>query len=116
MKCMSESATNGENRKMTNAPDITSLISDALEELNQLMLPENRVKVSPDLELFGNNGALDSLALVNLVVILEDQIYSKYNIEISLAGDQVNPQQTNPFKNVKSLSEHILKLVQNRNN
>jgi len=99
---------------MTNIPEINSLISDALEELNQLMLPEKRVKISHDIELSGSKGTLDSLALVNLVVILEDQIYSKYGIEISLAGEQLNAQQANPFQSMKSLSEHILKLIKNR--
>lgn len=99
---------------MPDKQQIIGLITAALEELNQLMQPEKRVVISPDIEFSGSHGALDSMALVNLVVILEDLVYSKYNVEISLAGEQLSTQKSNPFQNMQSLSEHLLKLIQNK--
>jgi acyl carrier protein len=96
---------------MANMTYVTTQIIEALEELNQQLPPEQQLPVSSDTPLFGHGGWLDSLGLVNLIVIVEERIFSKFGIEIALSDDQAISQQDSPFRNVQTLTEYVSKLI-----
>ncbi len=98
---------------MTNLNEINTLILDALTELNQMLLPEKRFKPSTDLKLAGAEGVLDSLAMVNLLVIMEEMVYDRLNLEITLAGISMSEKAT-PFIDVSHLAEYILGLTREK--
>jgi acyl carrier protein len=58
--------------------------------------------------LFGSQGFLDSLKLVNVVLDAEQQINDSYDLTISLADDRSVSQQRSPFRTVASLADYIL--------
>jgi acyl carrier protein len=67
--------------------------------------PEN---VDENTRLFGSEGFLDSLKLVNVVLDTEQQINDSYNLAISLADDRSVSQKRSPFRSVASLADYIL--------
>ncbi len=92
--------------------DLTTQIMKALEELNLQLPPERQVPVSSDTALFGHGGWLDSLGLVNLIVIVEEQIFEKFGVEITLSDDRAISQHDGPFQNVQTLTAYVSKLIE----
>ena len=65
-------------------------------------------KVDENTRLFGSEGLLDSLKLVNVVLDTEQQINDNYNLAISLADDRSVSQTRSPFRSVGSLADYVL--------
>jgi acyl carrier protein len=57
----------------------------------------------PETRLFGKDGLLDSMALVSLVMSLEQEIAEKFGAEIALADEKALSQKHSPFRTVGSL-------------
>jgi acyl carrier protein len=55
----------------------------------------------------GEGAALDSLALVNLLMAIEDQYRLEFGREISLAPELALPVEQSAFKNAQSLADHL---------
>ena len=97
---------------MVSLTTVTSQILEALVELNQLLPPEQRLSVSSDTLLFGTGGRLDSLGLVNLILLVEERVQSEFGIEIALSDDQAISPQGGAFRNVQTLAEHVCRLIE----
>jgi acyl carrier protein len=63
---------------------IRRLVFSALEELNGQLAPERQIVHSDATGLVGARGGLDSLGLVNLVVLLEERIEEEYGAAVDL--------------------------------
>lgn len=57
----------------------------------------------PETRLFGKDGLLDSMALVSLVMSLEQEIAERFGAEIALADEKALSQKHSPFRTVGSL-------------
>tara|TARA_B100000795_G_scaffold96809_1_gene71069 strand:+ start:3108 stop:3401 length:294 start_codon:yes stop_codon:yes gene_type:complete len=68
---------------------------------------EEKVELSMDSKLFGGDGPLDSMALVNLVVDLEEFIEDDFGKTITLADEKAMSRRTSPFSVVKNLVDYI---------
>lgn len=68
---------------------------------------EESIELSLESKLFGGEGPLDSMALVNLVVDLEELIEDEYGITITLADEKAMSRRTSPFSRVKNLIDYI---------
>jgi len=64
--------------------------------------------IDENTRLFGSEGFLDSLKLVNVVLDTEQQINDSYNLSISLADDRSVSQTRSPFRSVGSLADYVL--------
>ncbi|EBF5882235.1 hypothetical protein FI494_08080, partial [Campylobacter coli] len=64
---------------------------------------------------YGVEGNLDSLALVGLVSDLESIIADEFGVDLVLASDKTMSQKNSPFKDVESLSNYILALMEKNN-
>ena len=88
--------------------DKERLVEVILEEL-RVICEENEIDandLSKDTILFGDNSIIDSLALVSLIVKLEEFMFEEYDKEVQviddevvIVGDEV------PFKNAVTLAE-----------
>lgn len=58
--------------------------------------------------LYGSEGVLDSMALVNLIADVEDAIYSKYGQSVTLADEKAVSSSKSPFLNVQTLTQAVL--------
>jgi acyl carrier protein len=97
---------------MVSITEVTAHILDALKELNQLLPLEQQLPVSSSTALYGAAGQLDSLGLVNLILLVEERVQSEFGVEITLSDDRVISQQDSPFRNVQALAEHVCMLVE----
>ena len=85
-----------------------TLILDALKRLNEELPEERRFTPGPDTALFGVDAAIDSLAIVSLIVDLEMVLNTEYDLDVALADDRAVSQPISPFTNVQTLKRYIV--------
>ena len=64
-----------------------------------------------DSPLYGNDGPLDSMALVNLIADLEDAVAEQLGATITLADEKAMSARNSPFRNVDSLTTAIAERI-----
>lgn len=91
---------------------VYKLVSGVLKEY----LEENDLDISlaedENLRLFGGDGILDSIELVNFIVSVEEAIEDEFNLSIVLADEKAMSRRTSPFGRVSYLVDYILELLQ----
>tara|TARA_B100000963_G_C22412543_1_gene573893 strand:+ start:137 stop:415 length:279 start_codon:yes stop_codon:yes gene_type:complete len=64
--------------------EIKKILNEVINEINEI-LPANNPLTPQDSELlYGKNSKLDSVALVNFILILEEKIQIEYNYNINI--------------------------------
>lgn len=94
-----------ENEKTLN------IIYSAIDEINQDLPKKNQLGKDPDENIFGDNGKLDSLGLVNLIVAIEGKIYDELDKNIVIANEKAMSMKNSPFRTVASLNDFIMELL-----
>ena len=84
---------------------------NSIEEFNRQLENEDQLEKSTDTVLFGENGKLDSLGLINLVVAVEQNIEDEFDVTITLADERAMSQETSPFRTVGTLTDYIEMLL-----
>ncbi|MDB2490791.1 hypothetical protein N9W90_00265 [Flavobacteriaceae bacterium] len=87
-------------------------IINFLEEFLTEELDET-IKLSLDSKLFGGGGPLDSMALVSLIVELEEFLENEYDVNITLADEKAMSRRTSPFSRVNYLIDYINEKINN---
>ena len=96
---------------MSKNDRIKLVIMNSIEEFNRQLENEDQLEKSPNTILFGNGGVLDSLGLVNFIVIVEQNIENEFDATITLADERAMSQQTSPFRTVGTLTDYIEMLL-----
>jgi acyl carrier protein len=68
-------------------------------------------KVDSDTILFGNESALDSMGLVNVVIDIEAYFHAQGH-QIGLTSERAMSQKSSPFRSVSTLADFIEELVE----
>lgn len=93
-----------------------SQVVDLIVESILLIKDETGLTVPPQLQadtaLFGTEGFLDSMALVTLVVALEQGIEEKFGVSVTLADARVLSQEHSPYSTIYALAEYALLRMQ----
>ena len=63
-------------------------------------------RLQADTALFGTDGFLDSMALVTLVVALEQCIEEKFGVSVQLADAHALSQEHSPYSTIHALAEY----------
>ncbi len=87
--------------------EIIALILSQAEELNEQLprrIPLEQGEAAP---LFGDDGVLDSIALVTLVVAIEQALEDELEVVLTLADEKAMSQQQSPFRTVGALAKYI---------
>jgi acyl carrier protein len=84
-----------------------AVILSAVREYNEQVPAGRRIPETPETTLFGNNGHVDSLGLVNLILIVEERLKDEYQTALALADERAMSQDRNPFHTVHSLASYI---------
>jgi acyl carrier protein len=63
-------------------------------------------ELTRDARLFGEGGLLDSLALVSLVVAIEQAVADRYGKAVSLADEKALSQRNSPYRTVATLAAY----------
>ena len=87
--------------------DIVDIIKDALTELNTEWEYESLAHMDEDTPIFGSKSDIDSLGLVNLLVVLEQRLIKEYNKPVSLTNEKAFSLEKSPFLNISSLADYI---------
>jgi acyl carrier protein len=84
----------------------------------QSVLTEQGLEVegalSADTQLFGQNGLLDSLALVALVIAVEQEIEAQFDVNVELADDKALSQKNSPYRTIGTLADYGLQQFQGK--
>jgi acyl carrier protein len=103
---------NKEGGTMTQNEKITQLIFDAIDDINAQSSKEQQLEKSINTALYGEEGKLDSLGLVNFIVAVEHKIQDKLGLTITLATERAMSQKNSPFRSVQSLLNYITLLLE----
>lgn len=96
---------------MQTAQLIEEALFEAIDEINQQQPEDQQVQKKMDTPLFGNDGVLDSYALVNLIVSVEQKIQEKLDLAVTLADEKAMSQKNSPFRTVESLANYIRQII-----
>lgn len=66
--------------------------------------------ISDSTVLFGDNGILDSMALVSFITDLEEALSDELNLDVIIANEKAMSRSNSPFKSISNLSEFIVNL------
>jgi acyl carrier protein len=90
---------------MADAQDVARSVFAALAEFNE---SENaQVAPAADTVLLGPGGAVDSLGLVRLVMIVERRVEDDFGVPVSLTDEKAMSERNSPFRSVGALSDYI---------
>jgi acyl carrier protein len=95
---------------------IEGMFLNVIDEFNEQADEDSKLTIHPNEVLFGDQGRLDSLGLVNLITIIEEHIEDTFNITIAVADDKAMSRNRSPFRTVGSLFDYILELVEEHQN
>lgn len=95
---------------------VDQILFAAIQEINEQLPAGQTIAAEKSTLLFGREGVLDSLTLVNLIVAAEQKVQETLNVSITLADDRAMSQKNSPFKSVESLANYIVMLVKEKSN
>ena len=79
--------------------------------MNNNLSKDNKLGLSKKTILFGKDGKLDSLGLVNLLVIMEQNIEDEFDVSIIIADERAMSQKHSPFRTIGTLADYIIMLL-----
>lgn len=85
---------------------LTPLIIALIRELGAEQGIDVGTELSADTRLFGEGGLLDSMALVSLVIAVEQAVEEKYDVSVALADEKALSQRSSPYRTVGTLAAY----------
>ena len=86
---------------------LIKVIHQSIDELNENLNEGKPLNKTDNTILFGKGGQLDSLVLVNLFVLIEQNIEDKLDATITIADERAMSQKNSPFKTIGTLTNYI---------
>lgn len=90
---------------------IYELIIETISTYNEDMDEKINLEMGKDTPLFGDKGGLSSMALVSLMVEIEQAVEEKYEKTITIADEKAFSQSRSPFRTIGSLCDYIADLL-----
>ena len=90
---------------------IIDLIFESIEEISIILSSDQKLEKNMSTTLFGPDGKLDSLGLVNLLIVIEQNIEDEFDQSITIADERAMSQKYSPFRTIGSLAEYIEMLL-----
>lgn len=87
------------------------IIFAAIDRLNEQSDDGGKIIKQPETRLFGGDGGIDSLDLVNLVVAIEHHIEDTTGNTVVLVDESTMALENNPFHSVATLATHLENLL-----
>ncbi len=91
--------------------EIEKIIVEALEDINEDLESEALEEPTCETKLFGEGGALDSLALVSVITDIEEAVEEKFGKHITIADEKAMSLKRSPFSTVGTLTEYVESLL-----
>ena len=93
---------------MPDRTAIEALILESVQMLAEDFELEALKSPNTDSPLYGEGGALDSMALVNLIADIEEALAEKFEVSIALADEKAMSAKNSPYRSVTSLTDAVL--------
>lgn len=91
---------------------LRSMIYPAMAEIAESLPDPAAFAADPATRLFGREAALDSLALVSFIVLVEERIETATSQSVRLVTEQAMSRSSSPFRSVGTLADYIVELLQ----
>jgi len=85
-------------------PRVLAAIQAAVTTVNEHRAPQDALSPELGTVLFGADGQLDSLELVELVAEVEAQLEDRFDLSIVLASERALSQRRSPFRTIGALA------------
>jgi D-alanine--poly(phosphoribitol) ligase subunit 2 len=90
---------------------LLALVLKTINEFNAAYQQKIPLEKREETPLYGKEGVLDSLGLVSLIVMIEQEIEDDLDVSLILADERAMSQKTSPFLNVCLLVDYINRLM-----
>lgn len=90
---------------------ILSCVYGAIEEANRDREDLPPLEKSPDTQLHGDRGGLDSLGLINFLVATEEGVERELGVVIAISDDRALSMEPSPLQSVRMLVDYIEELI-----
>lgn len=97
---------------MPTQPEIESLVIETVRLLAADFELAALTEPTASSALYGGDGPLDSMALVNLIADLEDAVAEKFDASITLADEKAMSARNSPFKDITSLAQAVAERIE----
>ena len=87
---------------------VIKAIYQAIDEVNSLLPDSQKIVKSIDTALYGRNGHLDSLGLVNFIVAVEKNLSKEFGLKMKLDDERAVSHHSSPFISVQALTNYIV--------
>ncbi|RJP80128.1 MAG: acyl carrier protein [Desulfobacteraceae bacterium] len=87
---------------------VDDLVLKALQEID---LDDRSIEFSKSTILYGDNGLLESIQLVNFIVDLEKYIEDEFSRSLSIADEKAISQKNSPFRTIETLCNYVYSLL-----
>ena len=91
---------------------VAAALTSVIEEMNEERDEDAQLGTQADSILYGSGGNLDSLDLVRLVVLFEQQLADDAGCLVSIADDRAMSEENSHFQSVGSLVQYAMKLIE----
>lgn len=68
-------------------------------------------EVSDDTVIVGPGAVLDSIAVVSLIVDIEQRLEMDHDVSVTLASERAMSQRNSPFRNAAVLADHVCAVI-----
>ena len=96
---------------MSRNQQVVDAINSAVDDLNEVLDSEERLAKSADVALIGQDARIDSLGLVNLIVLVEEKIQQQFGVGVTLVDERAMSQSKSPFRTLGTLAEFVEELL-----
>jgi len=91
---------------------VHTIVVEVIAGLNKQLPPDKPLLDSADTVLYGMDSVLDSFDLVTLIVQIEQQLYDRLGVTVTLANEKALSLRQSPFHTVGSLENYVEELLQ----
>jgi acyl carrier protein len=94
-----------------DAKAVESTVLEAVQLNNELLPKDRQLSLDVNTALIGKGAVIDSLALVNLLVSVEQAVSDKFGREITIASERAMSRKSSPFRTTATLIEFVAELL-----
>ena len=92
-------------------PNSLALVYEAIDQVNAQITTGEKIVKDPATPLLDSNGGIDSLAMVNLVVGIEQIVFDKTGQSVTVVDEDAFSSPDSPFRTVGTLAAYLDKLT-----
>lgn len=94
------------------ADQVLEVIYESVAELNETLPADGQLACKPETALFGPGSTIDSIALVGLILDLEQRLAKRLGLTVRLTDERAMSQTKSPYRTVRSLLDFITEAAQ----